>query len=89
MLPGGLSIDKQVKSMRPHAKHRTFKSENRTMIDVACTCFMELIEFISYAKLSLYAYVSVMIITLRAPIVWYIKEQMPVFFHRILQYQFH
>ncbi len=37
VLPGGLSINKQVTTKKPHAAHRTFKHENRTLIDQIVT----------------------------------------------------
>ena len=37
VLPGGLSINKQITSKKPHTKHRTFKHENRTLLDQIVT----------------------------------------------------
>ena len=50
--------------------------------------YVELIELCLtwILLLSLYAYVSVMVIISRALIEWCIGEPMPVFFYRILEY---
>ena len=36
-LPGGLSIDKQLATKKPHTAHRTYKYENRTLMDQLIT----------------------------------------------------
>jgi len=37
VLPGGISINNQVTLKKPHAKHRTYKFENRTLMDQILT----------------------------------------------------
>lgn len=37
VLPGGLSINNMVSTKKPHAAHRTFKHENRTLLDQIIT----------------------------------------------------
>lgn len=37
VLPGGLTINQQITLKKPHAKHRTYKFENRTLMDQVLT----------------------------------------------------